>query len=470
MMIQDHCKRNLVAAARAAVTKAYLTKEGGVRYGAAALTASGQIFSAGQYSSYNHTTNVHAEQATLLVATMNGDPDVVALAVASTGRDFVTRPCGVCRQVMLEHATRTGRDFLVLMADREDGWEEQTVSALLPFSWTAASQQFSGAAATVRPRSAPPKGGHSWQTGTQLHAGDQLLLQNGVVAVVWDPCPWQNQILVKIKYQPKAEGFWHKLSHSFTESMAYERELLSVNGLERAPCGAPVACIRTGQIERVYPTTPVGDLPPVLSRGVENAGLSPANVRLGGSRSTGMNEPGSDVDLVVRAWPAQAATLRRHLATALLAGTVTIPASSGTWRMLNDLYPGGRSGILAAHAFAETFEEQGRAYALMLCPPQAAVPIHGSDSCFEGHGAVQGHVIDASLALQKRASILLRQADGSQCEVVSFHKAANLIRNGDRVAARGWRVRDQDRLLLLQFHPHRDNLVWLTSMSAPSVK
>ena len=93
---------DLVAAARAAVTQAFLSREGGTRYGAAALTRSGRVFTSGQYSSYNHVTNVHAEQAVLVKAASAGDADVVALAVASTSDQDLTVPCGVCLQALSE--------------------------------------------------------------------------------------------------------------------------------------------------------------------------------------------------------------------------------------------------------------------------------------------------------------------------------------------------------------------------------
>jgi len=62
-----------------------LTSPGGTAYGAAVLTATGNVYQAGQYSSFSHVTNVHAEQVALVLATMADDPDVLALAVASTG-------------------------------------------------------------------------------------------------------------------------------------------------------------------------------------------------------------------------------------------------------------------------------------------------------------------------------------------------------------------------------------------------
>jgi cytidine deaminase len=131
----------LVQAARSGVEQAFLTKPGDTRYGAAVLTASGKTFNAGQYSSFNHITNVHAEMAAIIIATMAGEPDVVALALVCTGfPDKPARPCGVCRQFLYEHCVRTGWDILVVMAGfAGKAVECDSVSTLLPKSWIASS-------------------------------------------------------------------------------------------------------------------------------------------------------------------------------------------------------------------------------------------------------------------------------------------------------------------------------------------
>ena len=88
-----------------------------MRYGARGASADGRTFLSGQYSSFNHVTNVHAEQAVLAAAAAAGAADVVAMAVASSEPGVTARPCGICRQVMSEHTARTRRDFTVVMVD-----------------------------------------------------------------------------------------------------------------------------------------------------------------------------------------------------------------------------------------------------------------------------------------------------------------------------------------------------------------
>lgn len=457
--VSEEQKQRLVAAALAAVTKAFLTQEGGVRYGAAVLASNGGIFASGQYSSFNHSTNVHAEQAALIAATMHGQADVLALAVASTGRDAFTRPCGVCRQVMLEHGNRTGRDFLVLMAAANGSFEESSVSGLLPFSWSAASQPVISSAAH-RSRSAAPGGGERWEPGDALEFGDQVLLRGGALAMVWDPHPWPGQVAVKLKHRPAPEGSWHKLPHAFSEPMDYARCICGFEGMIPAPCGAPNVCVPCGVITTRFPARPVGLLPPVFGRCLQEAGIPASAVRVTGSRATGMSVEGSDHDLVVRCSVGQAQHLRGLLAQALRSGALTVPPQSGTWRVLDRLFPGGRAAIVEGGRFAETFQEGDVRVALMLCFDGPCRVVHGTEVSPIGHDAVAGEVVCSERAAFKRAEFTLRLAEGGTCRVVSYHKAANLVCTGDFVAARGWMVREGDELLMIQFYRHLDNIVW----------
>lgn len=125
----------LVEAARKARQQAFLAKDGGVRYGAAVLCRDDSVFTAGQYSSYNHITNIHAEQGAILLATMAGKQDILALALATSRAGEIARPCGCCRQVMMEHSSRIGHDFDVVMVGDEGRYEISTVRELLPAGW-----------------------------------------------------------------------------------------------------------------------------------------------------------------------------------------------------------------------------------------------------------------------------------------------------------------------------------------------
>ena len=456
-MLSENQKLSLLQAARSAVAKAFLTKDGGVCYGAAVLTSSGQIHGSGQYSSFNHSTNVHAEQGALVLAAMAGDADVLALAVASTGRDGVTRPCGVCRQVMLEHATRTGRDFLVLMAS-PGGWEESLVSELLPHAWVASSQK-SNLAEEGSGRPAP-SGGRSHVSGETLQTGDHVRLRGGLLALVWDPNPWPGNLLVKLKYRDSGAAGWHKFFHAFSQPYSYEQELEHYAHLVGAPCGGRVAMARGRDIEEVFRLALAPALPPVFAACLREAGIDLSAVSVTGSQTTGMADGTSDLDLVVRADVGQAASLRAHLAEALRKGELSVPASSGTWAVLSKLYPGGREAILDRSVFAETFEENGLTMALMLVPPGSQARVHGESARFGGLVSRSGVVVDATRALYKRAEFSLHCPAHGNVRVVSYHKAANLVCAGDQLAVRGWLVEDDAQPTLLQFHRHRENIIW----------
>lgn len=467
-LLSADLKRRLVEEALAATAKAYLTKEGGVRYGAAVLTADGGVFSSGQYSSFNHSTNVHAEQAALLIATASGCPDVAALAVASTGREEFTRPCGVCRQVMLEHAQRTGRDFPVLMVASDGGcWQEASVTSLLPHNWLPDWTAVSGTAASaLRPPLPEPSFQESPASSGEWYPGDQMMLPSGLIAMVWDAAPWPGHHLVKVKYRRKPDGWWEKLPHAHSQPYDYERALAELPIDSVAPCGARVATIPAGSPAcpfRAQPL-PLTDLPGVVGGLVAEAGLS-HSVFLGGSRALGLDLPTSDHDLIIRGSPESIRRLHSLLAENMRAGRIGVPPGSGTWRTLDRIYPGGMPAIIRDGRFAQTLSCEGRNLSLMFTTDTVCVPLHGNKASPLGHRTLAGTVATDAGVLNKRAAFSLHAPGLTSREVAvrSFHKAANLVRTGDRLALRGWLVEEDGALSLLQFHPHRDNLVWLPS-------
>jgi len=278
--------------------------------------------------------------------------------------------------------------------------------------------------------------------------------------VVWDPAPWADMVLIKIKYRQLADGTWIKLPSALAEPTLYERELYEFDGLSSVPCGAPVACVHNNDIIGVFSALPRPDLPPILARCLKDSDISLDQVFLGGSRSTGMNQRNSDVDLVLRVHASQANSLRGHLTCALIRGTIQIPPNSGTWKILEMVFPGGKSAVLKKEIFAETIQENEQSYSLMLCPFDPELPTHGKNSIFHGHTALEGTVVDATRSFYKRSSFTLKQDNGKNCQVISYHKVANLVSEGDRLALRGWMVEDNGNHILLQFNLRRDNIVW----------
>ncbi|NLF15866.1 MAG: hypothetical protein GX595_01215 [Lentisphaerae bacterium] len=460
---------DLVAAARAAVTQAFLSREGGTRYGAAALTRSGRVFTSGQYSSYNHVTNVHAEQAVLVKAASAGDADVVALAVASTSDQDLTVPCGVCRQVMLEHASRTGRDFVVLLACRDQGHRRRLVSELLPEAWTATSQRRAGpslAGQEVRtglPAQAAAPGVHPIETGAHVCIGESTW------AFVHDPAPCPGRVLAKVKYVPHdaAPGQWRKIAHAFAEASRYEPDLEELGLARPAPWGGMTHLYHTHECRAVLPCLPVHDtaaeICPEFAAVLAEAGLGHDALRVTGSRGLGLARAGSDWDVVVRALPGQIATLREAIGAAITAGRCRVPSSSTTWSLLGRLLPGGAERLLTECRFADTFQAGDVKIALIMVPPNEsdAVPIMGPDAYPLGRHACHGVVVAADQAPYKRACwSVADEVSGGVLNVATLHKAANVLRAGDRVSASGWRLRSAAGETLVQISPLTEPIVW----------
>ncbi|MFO0878128.1 MAG: hypothetical protein U0840_12330 [Gemmataceae bacterium] len=454
-------RHHLVRAARAAAARAFLTSPGGTAYGAAVLSVSGQIHQAGQYSSFNHVTNVHAEQAVLVLATMADDPDVLALAVASTGDDPVTRPCGVCRQIMAEHATRTGRDFEVLMAHRHgDGHDSACLSELLPFGWTPGH---GSSPITPDLRTTPLRPGIPID-GRPLQAGDHVVLSDGCVALVWDGAFDSTGSLVKIKYAPADAGARRKLPHSYTEPLAYQKELHDLGWDRPTRFGARASVVGEGNVAALLPALPlgpnVGELPNPLPGILTDAGVDLAGLRVSGSRAIGLHRQGSDWDLVVPVASGQLPALREALAAAIERGQLSVPPHSGTWRLLDRIFPGGRSAALAQRRYADTVHSGGVSVALILVPPSAPPVCLRDDWQPAGRAVLHGTVREASAASYKRAEYALEDGEHGLVRVTCFHKSANLLRSGDVLSVRGWLLHRGDQRWLIQLLPQPDGILW----------
>jgi cytidine deaminase len=462
-MVRDVDRERLVDTARAATAKAFLTSTGGTAYGAAVLCLSGRVYSAGQYSSWNHMTNVHAEQGAVFMATMNDDPDVLALAVASTGNEPLARPCGVCRQVMLEHAARTGRDFEVLMARRDGtGFERSTVRTLLPEAWSARGQGTSLVSPLeVKHRETALVGGEAL---TRLpEVGDHLELTDGTVAMVWDGAFDADRFLAKLKYTAPGPQGRRKIAHSFTEPLQYQAELAETPWSRSTPTD-DAAVAGPADVARWYPALPLTGLPdrppgPVLDL-LREGGADVEAVRVTGSRCLGLHHARSDWDLVVPVPVASLRVVRERLLGAVRRREMSIPDTSGSWKLLAALFPGGQRALLEEGRFVDTVHSAGSPVALIFVPPEPPPPLLEGGWEPLGRACLHGTVTDASQAPYKRGVYRLRTEACGELQVVCFHKAANLLREGDRVAVRGWLVASGPARRLVQMLPVPDNILW----------
>lgn len=462
-------RNRLVHEARAAAARAFLTSVGGTAYGAAVLTTSGRIYRAGQYSSFNHVTNIHAEHAALVQATMADDPDILALAVASTGAEPVTRPCGVCRQVLAEHARRVGRDFEVLMACRHDSRHEiARISELLPFGWSPGQNPAEEPRPDLRGRL--PTTGVAF-TGQALRSGDHVKLSNGCIAMVWDGEFEPGGSLVKVKYAP-AEEKLRKVAHSFSEPLQYLKELHDLGWFRQAKCCIRGAIVQASDVTAVFPALPlggeIGQPPGPLLDILATAGVDVSAIRVTGSRAIGLQQPSSDWDLLVPVERNRLPAIREQLAWAVEQGTFAIPSSSGTWKLLDRIFPGGREAVLRSRRFADTLQSGGVSVALIFVPPHPPGVCIDKDWIFAGRAALHGEVLRASGAAYKRAEYELADAKGT-ISVTCYHKAANLLRAGDVISLCGWLLRRENERRLIQILPEPDRITWWrTSTTSPA--
>ena len=451
-------------AARAATTCSFLTKSGGTCYGAAVLTRQGGLFRSGQYSSFNHSTNIHAEQGALLLATMAGEPDVLVLALAKSKGADPARPCGVCRQVMIEHAQRTGRDFDVAMIDgATEGYEICKVSSLLPLAWSKESARIEPPIRTA------PTGPFSLDPNASLQVGDQVVWPHDgrkFLGVVWEPFvdKGRREIFIKLKYEEKAAGQWKKIPHSFSEPFLYEQFLARSVSLSRTRFGGAVVSVSPCEIEGRYPLQAAGTrVPGGLEEIFCEAGIPAEALRCTGSFATGMNQAASDLDLVCTIETLQIGGLREALIRRVKDGTISIPPASRTWKLLASIFPGGQAGILGERRFCETFEIAGQPIVLIFNKPQDNGILLGPNAGQPLRQAMSGVVESADGCAYKRSRFILAGPAGDRTHVISYIKTGNLVKEGDRVAVRGWLVPKASKDgedILLQISAATDHIIW----------
>ena len=118
--------RSLVEAAKKARLNAY-SPYSGVKIGAAVLTSNGRIYSGANVENASYGLACCAERTAIFKAVSEGNRDLVAIAIVGKSEDF-TKPCGACRQVMVEFNPR-----LKVLRRGLDGFaEDGTAGSLLP--------------------------------------------------------------------------------------------------------------------------------------------------------------------------------------------------------------------------------------------------------------------------------------------------------------------------------------------------
>ena len=106
----------------------------GYRVGAALLCADGAVYQGCNIENASYSPTICAERTAFAKVVSEGKRDFTAMAVCGGKGGVITdrcTPCGVCRQVMAEFCKP---DFKIYMV-KPGGWEERTLSQLLPDSF-----------------------------------------------------------------------------------------------------------------------------------------------------------------------------------------------------------------------------------------------------------------------------------------------------------------------------------------------
>lgn len=428
----------MLNAAREGARHAFLTEPGRTRYGASVWTASGRIHGCGQYSSFNHSTNVHAEMGALAVAAAAGDPDVLALVVVSTSAtDGPARPCGVCRQVIAEHGRRVGRVIDVYMASWDGRVvERMSIDELLPCAWDMpkSSRQLPW----VEPD--PPT-----EIATSL--GDHLIVGSRYACLVWGHDTASGLSWVKVKYDAS-----RKLPHSYTEWDAYQAELSALGLGERTACGDIVVLADPTRCPRI-PRVPIshvgiGVLRPLLD-------LLPSHAMVTGSHALGMARGDSDIDIVVDQ-SLDDETCDRLCAAILDGSHLGPPVGSSTWSRMSGQHDDALD-LVRARRFCDTFSVRGRRgdvrVSMIWSPrPQVAAPLK---TLQRGRQTLPLSGRVGAVHVRGKPTMWRLDTSESRLEVETWHKDGGLLRSGDTVTVSGLQIADA-RGPLVQVSPDRD--------------
>ena len=100
------------------------------KVGAALLCADGTVFTGVNIENASFGPSICAERTAFFKAISEGYHDFVKIAV--TCDKGYCSPCGVCRQVMAEHAP----DLVILMGNPQGTFKQMTIRELLPESFS----------------------------------------------------------------------------------------------------------------------------------------------------------------------------------------------------------------------------------------------------------------------------------------------------------------------------------------------
>ncbi|WDV45819.1 cytidine deaminase [Clostridiaceae bacterium M8S5] len=122
-------KKELINAAKMTMENAY-SPYSQFKVGAAVITKSGKIYTGVNIENVSFGATICAERVALFKAISEGEKEFEMLAIVSSSGD-VTYPCGICRQVIVEHM----RNGNIVFEDIKGNISELAVQEMMPFSF-----------------------------------------------------------------------------------------------------------------------------------------------------------------------------------------------------------------------------------------------------------------------------------------------------------------------------------------------
>jgi len=450
--------KRLVAKAREGSDKSFLTKpNSGTRYGASVVTGSGDIYSSGQYSSFNHITNIHAEMSAILLATMNYDADVHALAVVSNKAiDSPAKMCGGCREFINEHSQRIGHDILVIFSSWDGAVVEKfNVNDLLPSKWVANKgnkiQHYTNAWGIL----------YSYHDSYIPVYGDLVEVDNDYLALVWENNFVHDKIFVKYKYSSKdmTKTDRKKIPHSFSEYPDYYKWLSDHDRLSGTPIGEQLSLINKSQITGYKKTKSLQSDGlakfDYLLELFQNSGIKLTNVSLTGSRVVGLEKRDSDYDIVVKASVANIRRLQKLiLKSAKDTDKIFFPVEdSNTIRLLQTFPKFVQDRFFTTFSFMNNNNEELRCSLIFVPSMDIESPLNKVKQVDRYTiKNFTGTIIEAENVYYKRAMYRIKTDSDQKLSAFCWHKLANLIQVGDTIQVSG--LSDGEKLFQLNPNEH----------------
>jgi hypothetical protein len=385
------------------------------------------------------------------------------LALVSTDNSAMPRPCGICRQVMLEHIAHTGAAFDVAMADNKGRIEIEEADKLLPLSWASHKSRgkqdrpFKG----FEPRllSKPPD--EHFRTGNCVQ---WTVNETTAIGIVWENAFMPGKMLVKLKYLKNPSGEWRELPNSLTESFDYMNELQENGFAGPTGFGLSACLVKPSEIERIASAKIEDQLPKEFISFLENAEIDISRFCYTGSRALGLERENSGFVIFSEAKAEEILRFRKKARHYLENGKAAIPGESGAWRFFDKVFPGGIKRITEEERFFESLEFEGKKISIIFTTDEKFIAYNDNEWEAAGWHTVSGVVSDASRALFNRACFTLITDFHRQIEVVSYYQLANLVKTGDRLSLGGWLLKNRKNesvQRLIQILPGYSPIVWL---------